>query len=247
MEDFMQTNEEQSKILNLIYQLQKQHQIHDISLELILENQPTEEELERKKSFTEESRHYQNLALYPWYSQEQEEKKQRKINLVTYHLEELEKNGYVSLTLTEDVFSGPPPSVYSVRLTTKGKIAIEVPNSIQLQTEPFKLTLETIMGDKYENITNSTIINRSSLENAFNKIKEQVDEETANALLEVAEIVGQSNDSDASSLLDKFTDEVKSEEPDKLKLRQYWNGLVTVLPSVATLSTACAKIISLFT
>jgi len=47
----MPTNEEQSKILNLIYQLQKQHQIHDISLELILENQPTEEELERKKKF----------------------------------------------------------------------------------------------------------------------------------------------------------------------------------------------------
>jgi antitoxin YefM len=102
------------------------------------------------------------------------------------------------------------------------------------------------MGDTYENITNSTIINRSSLENAFNQIKEQVDEETANALIQVAEIVGQSNNPAAGVLLTSFTDEVKSKEPDKSKLSQYWNGLVTLLPSVATLSTACAKIIPLF-
>ena len=245
----MPTNEEQSKVLNLIYRLQKEHRTDDILFDLILENRPTEEELKRKDNYFEISLHVQNLEHYPWYRQEQEEKKQKKINFATYHLEELENNGYVNLTLTPSNFSGPPPGIYSVRLTTKGKIAIEKPNSIQSPTEffNFKLILETVMGDKYENITNSTIINRSSLENAFNQIKEQVDEETANALIQVAEIVGQSDNPAAGVLLTSFTEEVKSKEPDKSKLSQYWNGLVTLLPSVATLSTACAKIIPLFT
>ncbi|MEB3123247.1 MAG: hypothetical protein VKL41_18740 [Snowella sp.] len=243
----MPTNEEQSKILDLIYRLQKEHGTDDILFDLILKNRLTEEELKREKSFFEKSFHAQKLEGNPKYRQEQEEKKQKKINLATYHLEELENNGYVTLKWTTQFLSGPPPSIDSVRLTTKGKIAIEDPSSIQLPTESFKLILETVMGDKYENITNSTIINRSSLENAFNQIKEQVDEETANALIQVAEIVGQSNNPAAGVLLTSFTDEVKSKEPDKSKLSQYWNGLVTVLPSVATLSTACAKIIPLFT
>ena len=243
----MPTNEEQSKILNLIYRLQKEYRKDDILFYLILDNRPTEEELKREKSFLEKSLHAQKLEGNHGYRQEQEEKKQKKINLMTYHLEELEKNGYVTLKWTEQFLSEPPSSVASVRLTTKGKIAIEDPNSIQLPTESFKLILETVMGDKYENITNSTIINRSSLENAFNQIKEQVDEETANALIEVAEIVGQSNNPAAGVLLTSFTEEVKSKEPGKSKLSQYWNGLVSVLPSVATLSTACAKIIPLFT
>jgi hypothetical protein len=243
----MPTNEEQSKILNLIYRLQKEHQTHDVLFDLILENRPTEEELKREDSYIDKVAHAQSLHDSPLYRKEQEEKKQKKINLATYHLEELENNGYVTLKWTTQFLSGPPPSIYSVRLTTKGKIAIEAPNNIQLPTEPFKLILETVMGDKYGNIINSTVINRSSLENAFNQIKEQVDEETANALIQVAEIVGQSNNPAAGVLLTSFTEEVKSKEPDKSKLSQYWNGLVTVLPSVATLSTACAKIIPLFT
>jgi len=243
----MPTNEEQSKILNLIYQLQREHQTHDILFELILENLPTEEELEQKSNHVNLSVHRQKLEVNPEYRQEQEEKKQKNINLMTYHLEELKNDGYVTLKRTTQFLGGPPPSIDSVLLTTKGKIAIEEPSSIKLPTEPFKLTLETVMGDKYGNIINSTVINRSSLENAFNQIKEQVDEETANALIEVAEIVGQSNNPAAGVLLTSFTEEVKSKEPDKSKLSQYWNGLVTLLPSVATLSTACAKIIPLFT
>jgi hypothetical protein len=245
----MPTNEEQSKILNLIYRLQKEHQTHDVLFDLILENRLTEEELKREEDYDyiDEVAHAQSLHYSPLYRKEQEEKKQKKINLATYHLEELKNNGYVTLKWTTQFLSGPPPSIDSVRLTTKGKIAIEEPNSIQSPTESFKLTLKTFMGDYYENITNSTIINRSSLEHAFNQIKEQVDEETANALIQVAEIVGQSNNPAAGVLLTSFTDEVKSKEPDKSKLSQYWNGLVTVLPSVATLSTACAKIIPLFT
>jgi hypothetical protein len=243
----MPANEEQSKILNLIYRLQKEYRKDDILFDLILENRPTEETLEQKSGHFRSSLHKQKLEVNPEYRQEQEEKKQKKINLMTYHLEELKNHGYVTLEWTTQFLSGPPPSIDSVRLTTKGKIAIEDPNSIQSPTEPFNLKLETIMGDKYENITNSTIINRSSLENAFNQIKEQVDEETANALIQVAEIVGQSNNPAAGVLLTSFTDEVKSKEPDKSKLSQYWNGLVTLLPSVATLSTACAKIIPLFT
>lgn len=103
------------------------------------------------------------------------------------------------------------------------------------------------MGDKFEQISNSTIINRSSVENAFNQTKERVNEETADALVEIAEVVEKSNNIAAGSLLNNFMDEVKSKEPDKSKLRQYWDALVSVLPSIATLATACSKIAVLFT
>jgi hypothetical protein len=106
---------------------------------------------------------------------------------------------------------------------------------------------EVTMGDKFEQISNSTIINRSSVENAFNQTKERVNEETADALLEIAEVVEKSNNIAAGSLLNNFMDEVRAKEPDKSKLRQYWDALVSVLPSIATLATACSKIAALFT
>jgi hypothetical protein len=130
----MPTKEEQSNIftlIHLIYRLQRQYQIHDILFDLILENTPTEEELEQKSNHFNLSVHLQKLKENPEYRQEQEEKKQTKINLMTDQLEELEKNGYVTLKRTTQFLGGPPPSINSVLLTTEGMIIIdEDPNGI---------------------------------------------------------------------------------------------------------------------
>ena len=74
----MPINEEQSKILDLIYRLQKGHRTDDILFDLILKNRLTEEELKREKSFFEKSFHTQKLEGNPKYRQEQEEKKTEK-------------------------------------------------------------------------------------------------------------------------------------------------------------------------
>ncbi|MEO1802478.1 MAG: hypothetical protein AAFR62_19010 [Cyanobacteria bacterium J06629_2] len=103
-----------------------------------------------------------------------------------------------------------------------------------------------VMGDKFEKISQSTIINRSLVENAFNQTKEQIDEDAANALIEIANEVEKSQNAAAGALLNSFMEEFKAQQSDKSKLRQYWNGLVGILPSLATLASASAKIVPLF-
>ena len=106
---------------------------------------------------------------------------------------------------------------------------------------------EQIMGDKFENIKNATIINRSTVIDAFKAIKEKHGEGTADALASVAEEVENSGNQAAGTLFDSFNNELCETNPDKSKLKQYWNGLISVLPSVAQLADAAAKIGSLFT
>jgi hypothetical protein len=106
---------------------------------------------------------------------------------------------------------------------------------------------ELVMGNKFENISNSTIINQSLVENAFNQIQKRIDESTANALITIAEEVERSQNAAAGALLDSFMTEVKEEKPNKSKLRQCWEGLLAVLPNLATLADAGAKVAKLFT
>lgn len=105
---------------------------------------------------------------------------------------------------------------------------------------------QLIMGNKFENIHNSTIINESLVQNAFNQAKEQIDEDTANALVEIASEVEKSKNVAAGALLNNFMEELNAQQPDKSKLRQCWEGLVAVLPSIATLTAASAKIATIF-
>lgn len=139
------------------------------------------------------------------------------------------------------------------RITHQGKkeveAAIENPNR---RTEHFSeqaiqvVIREVVMGDKFEQISNSTIVNRSLVQNAFNRTKEEVDEETADALLEVAQFVEESQDVAAGALMNQFTGELKEQQPDKSKLKQFWDGLIAVLPGVVKLADATAKITQLF-
>jgi hypothetical protein len=50
------------------------------------------------------------------------------------------------------------------------------------------------MGDVFRNIQNTTIINKSNIQNAFNKIQKEHDEETSKALVKVAEFIENSRD-----------------------------------------------------
>ncbi len=106
---------------------------------------------------------------------------------------------------------------------------------------------ELVMGDKFEGISNATIVNRSLVEHAFNKTKERIDENTADALLSIAEQVEKSQNSAAGVLFDSFMTEVKEEKPNKSKLRQCWEGLIAILPDFVRLADAGAKVTKLFT
>lgn len=101
------------------------------------------------------------------------------------------------------------------------------------------------MSDKFENITNSTIVNRSAVENAFGLLKSQGNEEAANAIEEVAKIVEASGNSAAAKLFDALNEELTKEAPDKSILKQCWDGVVAILPDVGKIAGAAAAIAKL--
>jgi hypothetical protein len=104
----------------------------------------------------------------------------------------------------------------------------------------------TFMGDIFSNIQNSSIVNRSLVENAFNKIKSEVGEDTAATLLKVTELVAQSGNKEAGEILDQFNEELGKPQPRKSLLKRSWDGLVAVLPAVNTIAGAAAAIAKLF-
>ncbi len=105
---------------------------------------------------------------------------------------------------------------------------------------------EYIVGDVFENITNSSIISRSHVENAFNRTQQELGNEVAAAILEIAKYVHQSGNPAAGAVFDQFVTEVDQDKPDKSRLRKLWDGVVAILPDVAKLAGAGAAIATLF-
>jgi len=97
----------------------------------------------------------------------------------------------------------------------------------------------------FRDIQNATIINASLVENSFNKVKRELDEETGNTLVEIAKFIEKSGNASAGLLFDKFNEELNKPQPEKSRLSDFWSGIVAVLPSVATLAGAVSKITGL--
>jgi hypothetical protein len=103
-----------------------------------------------------------------------------------------------------------------------------------------------VMGDEFRDIRNATIINKSLVENSFNKVKREHDEEISKALVEVAKFIEKSGDPVSGALFDKFNEELNKPQPDKSRLKSFWSGIQNALPSIASISDSVAKIVSLF-
>ena len=102
------------------------------------------------------------------------------------------------------------------------------------------------MGDKFENIHNATIINRSIVEKAFNKVRDEHDEETAQALKQIAELIEKSKNSEAADNFNSFNEELQKPEPKKSVLRVLWGGITVALPSILQMTDVVQKISKLF-
>jgi hypothetical protein len=103
-----------------------------------------------------------------------------------------------------------------------------------------------IMGDVFAGIHNSTVINKSFVKDAFNKVQSEVDQATADALLKVAEEVGRSGNQEAGQLLDQFNEELAKPQPRKGLLKRSWDALVQVLPTVSAIAGAAGAIARLY-
>jgi hypothetical protein len=106
--------------------------------------------------------------------------------------------------------------------------------------------VEVTMGDRFENIHDTTIVNRSLVEKSFNKIKDDFDEETADALKKVADAIEKSNNKEAAENFDSFNEELQKPEPKKAVLSALWSGVITALPTITQMTDVVTKITKLF-
>lgn len=107
--------------------------------------------------------------------------------------------------------------------------------------------IQYIMGDNFEfnNAQNFTFVNKSNVENSFNKLKDQFDEETASVIRQIAEIVEKSKKSEAVELFEAFNEEVNRPEPKKTLLKTFWSELSAILPVLSTTASIAEKVIKL--
>ncbi|TAJ13099.1 hypothetical protein DMA11_10565 [Marinilabiliaceae bacterium JC017] len=103
------------------------------------------------------------------------------------------------------------------------------------------------MGDSFEfnNAQNFTFVNKSTVKNSFNKIKEQFDDETAEVITQIAEIIESSKNKEAAELFDAFNEEVNKPEPKKSLLKTFWTGLTAALPLLSTTASIAEKVMKL--
>lgn len=101
-------------------------------------------------------------------------------------------------------------------------------------------------GDRIIAGAGATIINRSTVTNAFNRVKKEHDEGTAELIKKVADIVEKSGDPKAIKLFNAFTDQLQNPQPDKTILESLWQSLMVALPAIGAIAGAVAGISKLF-
>ncbi|MFC7100040.1 hypothetical protein ACFQQB_05850 [Nonomuraea rubra] len=117
----------------------------------------------------------------------------------------------------------------------------------QLNVIRARMEQQVVMGDNFSDIgAGATIVNRSLLVNALNRIATRDGEDVAQALRVITEHVAESGDEAARENLDGLMEELDRPEPRKARLKTFWNGLVDAAPGVAQLGEAASKIMGLF-
>jgi hypothetical protein len=103
------------------------------------------------------------------------------------------------------------------------------------------------MGDTFSNIgPNTTIINRSLVQNSMNKARAVGGEDAADTLKKIADAVDASGNKEAAAFFDQFNEELQKPEPRKTLLRASWDNLVSALPTIGAIAGAAEAIAKLF-
>lgn len=95
-----------------------------------------------------------------------------------------------------------------------------------------------IMGDNFENVFNSTIVNRS----VFFDVMKNEDDDKSLLLVKMKRIVEESQNEDAIGLFNDLLEELSKKEPRKRRLRSFWNGIVELLPHIKNITDIASNI-----
>jgi len=104
---------------------------------------------------------------------------------------------------------------------------------------------EVHMGDVFQDISNSTIVSRSKVEGAFNRLQDSGQGEGAKLLVEIGKHISDANNAAAGAVYGQMTEELSKPTHDKGIIKSYWDGLVAILPSLASLSAEVIKAFAL--
>jgi hypothetical protein len=86
------------------------------------------------------------------------------------------------------------------------------------------------MGDKFSDITNSTIVSKSVVMGAVQNLQSRNRDDEAELLKQLALVVEESGSQEAGDLLEGFSTELAKPEPNKNLLRTIWTGIQSALP-----------------
>lgn len=126
---------------------------------------------------------------------------------------------------------------------------VEKTNAISSSPIPFKSSkpqtgnIILYTGDVFKDIQNSTIISKSKVENAFNRLP---NEESRKAHVELTDLIKKSENPAAGAIFDSFNEELKKPTPDKSRLEKLGEGIQQVLPTVTAVAGCVTKILSYF-
>lgn len=109
------------------------------------------------------------------------------------------------------------------------------------------VAVEVTLGDRFQNVTGATIVNRSLVDQSFNRVRQTAGADVADALKQAAAIIEASGNRAAAEQFDGFNEELQKPEPRKSILRTLWSGVVSALPSLDTAADLATKIGTLFT
>ena len=101
------------------------------------------------------------------------------------------------------------------------------------------------MGDKFENIHNSNIINKSSVQGDFKWRGELIDDELKVAINQITYIVKNQNNPASLAVLKEFQSEIQKPNRKIETIKQCWNALISITPKISKLVDVVKKIESI--
>ena len=105
---------------------------------------------------------------------------------------------------------------------------------------------ELIMGDNFENISESVVINRSLLSNALQNIQSKYGEEFKSALEEISYHIEEQKSHVCGQLLEGFNKELSKVNQNQSKIKEFWTAIKQHLPDAAKIASSIATISKLF-
>ncbi|GAB3186804.1 hypothetical protein FHX75_111310 [Micromonospora palomenae] len=129
---------------------------------------------------------------------------------------------------------------------------MQVLNIEQLRVTASSINLQsaqevTVEGDSFSHIgSGATIVNRSTLTNSLNSVKESAGEDVAAALAELADLVEKSGNADATDNFNALSAELERPEPKKSLLKSFWNGITSALGPITQLVEIGDKLSKVF-